>query len=80
MELGIDVDGHVLVELEFLVVDVGHEVEGRVDNLEFDKIFIFSFIHVRLRNVDDDAKSQLFVSLVFVFSGVSLSQGRSLPE
>lgn len=72
MELRVDVDGDVFVELEFFVVDEGHEVEGRVDDLEFDKIFIFAIVHVRFRDVDDDSKSQFFVSLILVFGSISL--------
>ena len=47
MELCVYVDGDVFVELKFLVVNEGHEVEGGVDDFQLDKILIFAFVHVR---------------------------------
>lgn len=60
------------MELDFLVVDVGHEVEGRVDDLELDQVFILALVHVRLGDVDDDAERELLVALVLVLGGVGL--------
>lgn len=54
-EPGVDVDGDELVELDFLVLDVGLHVESWVNNLDFDYIFVLIFVSERFRNVDDDS-------------------------
>lgn len=61
--LGVDVDGHELVELDFSVLNVLLEVEGGVDDLELDDVLLLVLVLEWLRDVDDNSPRELLVSV-----------------
>lgn len=68
----VDVDGDELVEFDFLVLDVGLEVESRIYNLDLGHELLLIFELERLADIDDNTESVSLVSLVFGLCCVSL--------
>lgn len=70
--LGVDVDGHKLVELDLSVLDVLLEVEGGVDDLELDDVLLLVLVLEWLGDVDDNSPRELLVSVDGVVGDVGL--------